>query len=113
MDAEFVAVLEYAMVMASHTGTNTRVVSTSASTSAFFSVAVSCVCVCLSFTGTLVSSSLRRTFERLRVRFSVASDGGVRPNHGVQRLETTENHLREERRDREGIEKGRRRRERC
>ena len=59
----------------------------------------------LSFTGTLVCSSLRRTFQRLRVRFSVASDGEVRPNHSVQRLETTENHLRDERREREGNEK--------
>ena len=109
-------------------GANTRVVSTST----FSSVAVLCMCLSstgtlaspnphliltltltltLSFTGTLVSSSLRRTFQRLRVRFSVASDGGVRPNHGVQRLETTENHLRDERREREGTEKGRRRRD--
>ena len=39
-EAEFVAVLECAVVMASHTGTNTRVVSASASTSTFISVAV-------------------------------------------------------------------------
>ena len=123
MDEAFVAVLEYAMVMASHTRRKHP--------RRFYLYLFLCrrlLCMCLSstgtlaspnphliltltltltlsFTGTLVSFSLRRTFQRLRVRFSVASDGGVRPNHGVQRLETTENHLRDERREREGNEK--------